>query len=46
MPLIFALGYFEGFPGTLLDLAARRPCKRFLYATKLDVQEFVIYVVS
>ncbi|CAK9043837.1 unnamed protein product [Durusdinium trenchii] len=24
MPLIFALGYFEGFPGTLLDLAARR----------------------
>lgn len=24
MPMIFALGYFEGFPGTLLDLAARR----------------------
>ena len=24
MPMIFVLGYFEGFPGTLLDLAARR----------------------
>jgi len=24
MPMIFALGYFEGFPGTLLELAVRR----------------------
>ena len=24
MPLIFLLGYFEGFPHTLLELAARR----------------------
>ena len=34
MPMIFALGYFEGFPGTLLELAVRRQLRGEEYETR------------